>query len=774
MDPWVAFALGILAAAAPAAPLAWFHRRRAAEGVRTRRLLESQAEKGRELLAAAPDGRYTWDHRGGEERCSRRLAVLLDLADGTGSRFDAVLARFEGEAAAALGAAVDGLRRGGIGFEMALPLAGGRRSIHAIGVRAGSGDGRPLADTVWMRDVPDTSQMAAPAGAEADAAADAQVLLAALDAAPIGLWMRDGEGEPAFANRASAGIAVAPAARALAARAKAENRTASERHRLVLEGTERVVEITETPLPGEQRTIGFAVERSAGDGEAEDLRRRLDAQSGALETLRTAIAAYGPDTRLAFFNAAFAEMGRLDRQWLAGGPTLGEVLERLREARRLPEVVDFRAFKDDQLHLFETLSGPVEAFLHLPDGASLRSTVSPHLPGGLVFTYEDVTDRLALERSFKTLSAVQRETLDNLQEGVAVFGSDGRLRLSNPAFARLWKLAEGDLGTDTHVADFVEGTRSLLVGVEDWASQKERIIARLMSRQSGSGRLSRGDGSVLEYANVPLPDGAVLLSYLDVSDGARVEMALRQRAEALADADRLKSEFIANVSYEVRTPLTSIIGFAEILSGEYFGTLNPRQLEYSRDILGSAQTLMTVISDILDLAAIEAGVMALELDTVDLHGALVGVLALIRERARRKALGIEFDCPPDIGWMVADEKRLKQVVFNLLGNAVSFTAPQGRIRLAARRDEDHVVIEVADNGVGIPQGDQERVFHAFEHGPAPEGDPGGAGLGLSIVRRFIELHGGRVDLKSAPGKGTTVTCVLPAAGTGRPEIDRSH
>ena len=772
MDPWVAFALGVLAVATLAVPLAWFRRRRAAEGDRTRRLLESQAEKGRELLAAAPDGLYTWDHGGGEERCSRRLAVLLDLAEGTGSRFDAVLARFEGAAAVALGAAVDGLRRDGTAFEMVLPMAGGRRSIHAIGVRAGSGDGRPLADTVWMRDVTDTSFVAAPTGAKT--AGDARVLLAALDAAPLPVWLRDGAGEPVFANRASAGLAVAPHARALAARAKSENRTASERHRVVLEGTERVVEIIETPLPGESRTIGFAVDLSAGDGEAEDLRRRLDAQSGALETLTTAIAVYGPDTRLAFFNAAFADMGRLDRHWLSAGPTLGEVLERLREVRRLPEVAEFRAFKDDQLRLFETLSGPVEALLHLPDGTSLRSTVSPHLPGGLVFTYEDVTDRLALERSFKTLSAVQRETLDNLQEGVAVFGSDGRLRLNNPAFARLWKLAEGELGADTHVADFIEGTRSLLVGVEDWASQKERIVARLMSRQSGSGRLLRGDGSVLEYANVPLPDGAVLLSYLDVSDGARVEMALRQRAEALADADRLKSGFIANVSYEVRTPLTSIIGFAEILSGEHFGTLNPRQLEYSRHILGSAQTLMTVISDILDLAAIEAGIMALERDKMDLHGALVGVLALIRERARRKALRVEFDCPPDIGWMVADEKRLKQVVFNLLGNAVSFTAPQGRIRLAARRDEDHVVIEVADDGAGIPQADQERVFHVFEHCPAPEGDPGGAGLGLSLVRRFVELHGGRVDLRSAPGKGTTVTCVLPAAGTGGPENDRSR
>jgi signal transduction histidine kinase len=288
------------------------------------------------------------------------------------------------------------------------------------------------------------------------------------------------------------------------------------------------------------------------------------------------------------------------------------------------------------------------------------------------------------------------------------------------------------------------------------------VIKRLMSREPSSGRLLRGDGTVLDYANLPLPDGAVLLSYLDVTDSVRVQLALRQRAEAMEEANRLKSEFIANVSYEVRTPLNTIVGFAEILTEEYFGTLNQRQMEYSRGIVEASQNLTTVISDILDLASIEAGTMALELDTVDLHAMLVGVLNLTRERARRKALKVEFDCPPDIGWMVADEKRVKQVLFNLLSNAVTFTPPRGTIRLSAWRDGDDIAIAVSDTGVGIPQADQERVLRTFERGGAPDTRQGGAGLGLSLVTRFIELHGGRVEVKSAPNKGTTVTCRLPS------------
>ncbi len=470
---------------------------------------------------------------------------------------------------------------------------------------------------------------------------------------------------------------------------------------------------------------------------------------------------------MGFCNSSYAELWGLDESWLAAKPTLGEILERLREQRRLPEVADFRAFKEQQLAQFRILAEPARSLIHLPDGGTFRVVVGPHGPGGLVFSYEDVSKRLALERSYNSLIAVQGETLDNLYEGVVVFTSDGRLKLANPVFAKLWSLREDNLSDEPHMADVIETMRPLLPVVDDWQAHKNRIIARLIDRQPSSGRLPRSDGSVVDYANVPLPDGAILLSYLDVTDGARVEVALRQRAEALEEAGRLKSEFIANVSYEIRTPLTSIIGFADVLCGDHFGKLNKRQNEYCHSILEASQGLMSVVEDILDLATIEAGMMTLELDTVDLHCMLASVLGLIRERARRKSLKVDLDCPPGIGWLVADERRLKQVLFNLLGNAVEFTPPRGRIRLQAARQGSEVLLIVADSGIGIPERDRQRIFETFESGAAAKlqdwvSRPGGAGLGLPLVKRFIELHGGRVEVKSAPGKGTTVTCRLPA------------
>jgi signal transduction histidine kinase len=237
---------------------------------------------------------------------------------------------------------------------------------------------------------------------------------------------------------------------------------------------------------------------------------------------------------------------------------------------------------------------------------------------------------------------------------------------------------------------------------------------------------------------------------------------LRERNEALETAGRLKSEFIANVSYELRTPLNAIIGFAEILANQYFGPLSERQLEYSRGILDSSHRLMSLINDILDLATIEAGYMALETGPIDIRAMLQAVMTLTRERARNRDLALTLRCPRDIGAIEADERRLKQALFNLISNAIKFTPAGGSIRLEARRDGDELVLAVTDTGVGIPAADQERVFEKFERGN-PQARESGAGLGLSLVKSLIELHGGSVSIESKPTAGTTILCHLPAA-----------
>jgi signal transduction histidine kinase len=548
--------------------------------------------------------------------------------------------------------------------------------------------------------------------------------------------------------------------RALATRARTVNAAQRESQHVVVGGARRFLEITELPLLHSDRMVGFARDFTDLENVAADLNRHAEAHAQVLEHLGVAIAIFGSDTKLAFFNHAFAELWQVPRDWLETQPGIDELLERLRELRRLPEQVDFPAYKRGVETLFTSLIAPQEELVHLPDGRTLRMAVAPHPFGGLIFVYEDVTDRLALERSFNTLTEVQRETLDNLKEGVAVFGTDGRLKLWNPAFAAIWRLSPEELGGEPHLSEIVEKSRGLLDDGRDWPAQRRGLVARYMNEPAIDERVARKDGSILQFATLRLPDGNLLFLYLDVTDSTRLATALAERNDALEAADRLKSEFIANVSYELRTPLNVIIGFAELLEGEYFGALNPRQREYSAGILESAQSLASLIGDILDLSSIEAGHFSLERTEVQVCGLLADLRTLAQERARAVGLRFRLDCPEDTGRIMADPRRLKQALFNLLSNAFKFTPAGGEVTLAARRTGDGVAISVSDTGHGVAAGDVARVFEKFERGTAPTRG-GGADLGLALVKSIVELHGGRVELDSVTGIGTAVVCYLP-------------
>ena len=717
------------------------------------------------ILGTAPLAGFLWRVDGTESALG---ALPGHDADTDFADFAAAL---ESDAAARLTAFVSALRTNGTAFADTATLRDG--SAYAInGRRTEDGD-----CVLWASDISRTRAIEA---AHALSLTSASAVRAMFEAVPVPVWRRDRNLALVDCNTAYAAaidttrqVAVAegrellPAssrvkARELA-RAAAAGETRTEAHHIVIGGQRHLIEITETP-DREGGTIGFAIDRTDRELAEAELQRHMNAHGQVLENIHAAVAIYGPDKRLRFCNAAFADLWGVETDWLASGPSLDELLERLRERRRIPEYADFRAFRRQQLAMFTSLIEPQHELLHLPDDRTLSLAVSPHPLGGLVFVYEDVTDRLALERSYNTLIEVQRESLDNLFESIAVIGSDGRLKLHNPAYRKIWGLSEADLAGEPHIGEIVEKTRRFYDdggrGSAGWPALKQQIIARISGDATAGDLLDRVDGTVLQVATVPLPDGNVLLSYQDVTDTQRVERALRERNEALETAGQLKSEFIANVSYELRTPLNAIIGFAEILANEYFGALTPRQLDYSRGILDSSHRLLSLINDILDLATIEAGYMTLETGPVDVRDMLEAVLTLTRERARNQNLDLSLHCPDDIGLIEADDRRLKQALFNLISNAIKFTPPGGAIRLEAERDTSELILSVADTGVGIPMADQTRVFEKFERGD-PAVSQTGAGLGLSLVKSLVELHGGTVTIESTPDHGSTVRCHLP-------------
>jgi signal transduction histidine kinase len=440
------------------------------------------------------------------------------------------------------------------------------------------------------------------------------------------------------------------------------------------------------------------------------------------------------------------------------------VLDQLRDARRLPEQQDFRKWKAELHEAYRATEAMTHEW-HLPDGRTLRVVTTPNPEGGVIYLYDDITEPLDLQRRFEALIRVRGETLDNLAEGVAVFASDGRLRLFNPVFAQMWKFDPAALQERPHIEAVIGWCHALAGDNPVWPALRMTVTA-IDGRDPVAGDIERRDGSVVKCATVPLPDGATLVTFQDITDSVNVERALRERNEALEDADKIKIDFVHHVSYELRSPLTNIIGFAHFLGDDSTGPLNEKQHEYLSYITTSTNALLAIINNILDLATIDAGAMTLNLGNVDVRKTMDAAAEGVQDRLEQSGIALTIRTAPDIGTFVADERRVRQALFNLLANAIGFSPSGGTVTLAAQRLQDSVVFMVTDQGPGIPPDVRDKVFDWFETHSLGSRHRG-TGLGLSLVRSFVELHGGTVTIDSAVGRGTTVTCIFPTETVGQ-------
>ena len=684
------------------------------------------------------------------------------------------------------------LQEHGTPFSVTVSSADKNKTFKLSGTRGKDASGQTRFDVLWLEDItPQKKEQLVAKTAREHTEEERDRLQTALDRVPYPLWLRDAKTAIIWCNRAYAAVLdTSPATvvaeqrelpvktaakktpgripgKALAQAALDSGGAESAQAHVILGGKRRLVNVTEIGLAAGM-TLGVAQDVTREEELETTHERYMASNKELLEQLGTAIGIFNSEQKLEFYNSAFAQLWKLEDKYLNMRPKLGDMMEKLREQRLLPEQADFRKYKQVWLNMFTGLLQPFEDMLYLPGGQALRMLAVPNPMGGLMMTFEDVTSRLELESSYNTLIAVQKETLDNLAEGVAVFGGDGRLRLWNPAFARLWELNPEDIDGNPHITRLSEKMKSHF-RTEQWPRAQKALVTQSIDRSLQGGRLERSDGSLVSWSTVPLPDGGMLVTHVDVTDTVRVETALRDKNAALEAAERLKLDFLANVSYQLRTPLSAIMGFTEILSNQYFGPLNERQREYTSGMQEAGERLLSLIDDILDLSTIEAGYMFLTKEEISVQAVLESIGNLTREWARKDKLDVRIDCPDDIGNVLADERRLKQALLNLISNAINFSPPGGAIILTARRTGENLMLSVADQGPGIASEDQKRIFMPFERAaradrntaPAAGNAGRGAGLGLALVKNIVELHGGRIVLESRLGQGATFTVVLP-------------
>jgi signal transduction histidine kinase len=608
-----------------------------------------------------------------------------------------------------------------------------------------------------------------------DLATEAAALRAVVETLPSPVWTRDAAGRLTFVNAAYARAVDAKSAteavdrrlefldqvaRESIAQVRLAGRAYSGRLRAAIGGLQRTFEVLD--FDTDAGSAGIGVDATEVETMRSALTRLADAHRRTLDQLPTGVAMFDASHRLTFYNEAYRTLWNLDAAFLDQRPTDSAVIELLRIGRKLPEERDFRQWKS-QLHEAYRAVEAKDHTWHLPDGRTLRVVTTPNPDGGLTYLFHDVSERLDLERRFEELIHIQGETLDKLAEGVAVFGSDGRLRLYNAAFQVMWRLSAHILSDRPHIEKISALCQPLHGDAAAWRVLREAATA-IESREPTLGRIERRDGRVIDCSTVPLPDGATLVTFHDVSDSVNVERALRERNEALEDADKIKVDFVHHVSYELRSPLTNIIGFVHLLGDPATGPLTEKQREYLEYITVSTNTLLALINNILDLATIDAGRMQLELAAVDIRETMMAAAEGVQDRTVSGGVTLDIQAPPNIGSFVADKLRVRQILFNLLANALNFSPPGSIVTLHAERRPDAIVFAVTDMGPGIPADMLEKVFDWFETHSLGSRHRG-PGIGLSLVRSFVELHGGQVTLASALGQGTTVTCTFPLAET---------
>ncbi|HUG44971.1 MAG TPA: PAS-domain containing protein [Sphingomicrobium sp.] len=613
---------------------------------------------------------------------------------------------------------------------------------------------------------------------QTEAALDALTRL--IEAAPFPMWYRgpdlnlglvnsafveavEGRDSAEVIARSSELVGDTEEAKAAALESVETGKSTWRRQPAIVRGERRMLEIANVPLPS-GAVAGFALDVQELEDARAELARQIQSQRDLVERMTAGAAQFESDRTLSFFNRPFASMAQLDLEWLNEKPEFDRVLEGMREHNRLPETRDFPVWKSERRDWFTSAQEVIEEDWTLPGGDHWRVVAQPLPDGGLRLFLEDRTEQARLASARDTLLRVRSATFDNLFEAIGVFASDGRLYLWNRRFSQVWDLDEGWLAKHPRVDEMVPALARKLVNPTGAAQIREMVRRTTSDRQSASGRMSLTDGRHFDFAAVPLPDGNALFTLVDVTDSSRIEAALRERATALEQADRVKTDFVANMSYELRTPLTSIGGFAEMLSQGYAGKLTTAASDYVQAILQSVERLSKLIDAVLDLTQGDSAIIALERERVDLGGLSRAAVETFKGRTAEKGQKLQVSISDSTGTVIGDARRLRESIEHVLDNASAYTDRGGKIEVKAWGDEEQAFIQISDDGAGIAKKDLPRVFNRFDriaHDPA-RGEAA-LGLGLPLTLQFIEAHGGKVDLVSAKRKGTSVTLTIPRA-----------
>ena len=749
-----------------------------------RRLGRMVEESPAQLLVVRSDGRIEGSPRLAGWLGFEAMPQFLTELDGGAGRVDRGLTTEQVEA---LAEAVRATQRTSRPFRLSISPRGSRRSLTLRGSLADPVVAPAGAAQVWVFDASDAeSQLARMREETLRAKSDFAALVGLIEAAPIPMWFREPKGALRLVNSAyvravageSADQVVADGLELIervdgqtpaqvAAQAMAQKQPVERMVTATINGQRRALRVSDLPL-GDEGVAGYAIDIEEMEELSRVFRAFREAQRSVLDLLSSGVAQFDVRRRLSFANQSFQRLFAL-RPADVQDASFDRLLDAAREAGRVPELRDYRAWRKEKAQWFAASAAQEEAW-PLSDGTHLRVVAQPLPDGGVLLVVEDRTETLRISAMRDTLLRTRTATFDSLFEAVAVFAPDGRMQLWNRLFATVWGLEPDVLDSHPRIGDLLDLVGARLARPAQAKSVGDVVRAATLERRQTGARVAMADGRTLEFAGVPLPDGNGLLTVLDITDSQKAEDALREKNAALVEADQLKTRFLANMSYEFRTPLTSIGGFAELLEAGLGGDLSEAGTEYVQAILTSVARLSDQIENVLDLSQSEAGMLPLAREQIDLF---VLVKGLVEERAARiTAGGLRLDLrgtATAAGKVEGDPRRLGRAIGQLLDNAIAATPSGGKILVEVGRHRetaedgtrhDRARVVIADNGPGMDGPTLARATEGLKLSADGQAIERRQGLGLPLARQLIEAHGGSLELLSEAGQGTAAIVEL--------------
>jgi signal transduction histidine kinase len=636
---------------------------------------------------------------------------------------------------------------------------------------------------VWVFDFSDSeSELTTLREEAARARGDFAALVSLIEAAPMPMWFRRPDGALRLVNSAYVaavagenaeqvvadgtelieaveGLSAAQVAIQSATRGQPIERLVS----VTIDNQRRAFRVHDLPL-GNEGIAGYAVDVEDLEEMARAFRAFREAQRAMLDQLSAGVAQFDAKRRLTFANRPFQSLFALAPSAMIDPPAFERLLDAARDVGRVPEVRDFPAWRRERAGWFAASETQEEAW-PLADGTHLRIVAQPVPDGGLLLIAEDRTEQLRLSAMRDTLLRTRTATFDSLFESVAVFAPDGRMQLWNRRFTADWGLESEFLDTHPHIEALLGKISPRLRQPSQAKAVGDVVRSATLDRSQTTGRITLADGRTLAFAGVPLPDGNGLLTVLDITDSQKAEAALRERNVALEESDAVKTRFLANMSYQLRTPLTSIGGFAELLQAGIGGELSEAGKEYVEAIIASAERLGEQIETILDLSQSEAGLLPLASEDIDLMPLVRSVVEERSARLTRAGLTLDLQGTNLVGAIRGDRRRLARAFGHLVDNAVAATPRGGRILVQVSREKfeerQFAQVVVSDNGPGMEESELARALDGLKISDDGKTIERRQGLGLPLARQLIEAHGGTLRLLSEPGQGTAAIVELP-------------